>query len=74
MNCEMFPPVQSLEEFEKGRHLVFYFFLWPRPWHLEVAGPGIEFEPEVVTSATLAATPDPLTHCTGLGIRPAPPQ
>ena len=22
----MFPPVQSLEEFEKGRHLVFFFF------------------------------------------------
>ena len=50
---------------------IFYlllFFLWPHPWHMEVPGPGIEPEPQ------LSLTPDTLTHCTGLGIEPVPPQ
>ena len=43
-------------------------FLWPHPWHMEVAGPGIESELQ------LPAMPDPLTHCTGPGSKPVPLQ
>ena len=24
----------------------FYLFIWPRPWYVEVLGPGIESEPQ----------------------------
>ena len=24
-----------------------FFFLWPHPWHMEIAGPGIESEPQL---------------------------
>ena len=43
------------------------FFLWPHPWHMEVPGPGIGSVPQL----RAVATPDPLTHSAGLGIKPA---
>jgi len=37
---------------------------WARDW----------IQATVATYTTAMATPDPLIHCTGLGIEPAPPQ
>ena len=45
--------------------LQFFFFKWLHPRHMEVPGPGTESEPQV------QPTPDPLTICTRLGIKPS---
>ena len=42
-----------------------FFFKWLHPRHMEVPGPGTESEPQV------QPTPDPLTICTRLGIKPS---
>ena len=54
---------------------IFYFFIfWLYPRHMEVPRPGIESEPQLQPTPTGAATLDLLTHCTGLGIKPVPPE
>ena len=44
----------------------------PHPWCGKVPGPGVESKAAAVTYTTAAAMLDPLTHCTGSGIKPMP--
>ena len=42
---------------------------------MEFPGPGTESKSQLQLTYTAAvATPDPLAHCTGMGIQPAPLQ
>ena len=50
---------------------LFFFFLGLHPWHMEVPRLGIESELQLSAYTTATATPDPLTHWVGPGIRPA---
>ena len=50
----------------------FCFVLWPHPWHVEISRPRTESElqlqPQLWQQWILSA------HCTGLRIKPVPPQ
>ena len=69
--------------------LIIFFFKWLYPWHMEVPRPEVKpelqlqptpqpqqywFQATSATYITAVATPDPLTHCMGKGIKPAPLQ
>ena len=57
-----------------GRDFYFYLFIFLallKAYGSSQARDGIQAT--AATYTTAAATPDPLTHCTGQGIKPAPP-
>ena len=37
---------------------IFFFFLWPHFWPVEVPGLGIQSEPQLLATATATAMPD----------------
>ena len=51
---------------------ILFFMAAPRAYGSSWARDGIQAS--AVTQATAVAMPDPLTHCTGSGIEPVPPQ
>ena len=51
----------------------FFFNLWPCLGHVEVPGPGIESEPQLGPMPHSLGNTEPLTHCSGQGIKPTPP-
>ena len=67
--------------------LIFFFFLWPRLWHMELPRLGVESELQMLSHATATATPvlsricdlswslwqaPSLTHWPRPGIEPMP--
>ena len=50
--------------------ILFYFMATPMAYGSSPARDQIQAS--ALTDGTAAATPDPLTHCAGLGIKPAP--